>query len=447
MTLPPRPTQPQMLRMLKLVFRPTDYMDENGKRFGDCFAVGRSETPFVYISNPKAIQQIMTAPAEQFDSGRGNGILKFFVGENSLILLDGVAHQRQRKLLTPPFHGERLQTYQQLICDIAAQVTEPLQVGKPFRVRTIMQEITLRVILKAVFGLQEGERYHKLRQLLTTVLDSISSPLSSSILFFRQLRKDWGPLSPWGRFLRLKAQVDQLICEEIRERQQQEKLDGEDILTLLLSARDENGEPMTLLELRDELMTMLIAGHETTASILTWALYWIHYLPEVGDKLRFELSSVEDKSNLAHICKLPYLNAVCSETLRIYPVAPLTFPRILKSDMELLGYKFAANTVLAPCIYLLHHREDLYPQPDQFKPERFLERQYSLYEYIPFGGGNRRCIGMALALLEMKLVLATLLQRFQLELLNSRPLKPVRRGLTIAPPNNFKMVLKSVNYH
>lgn len=446
MTFPPRPTESQLLRMLKLVFRPTDYMDEYGKRFGDCFAVGSPERAFIYINHPKAIQEIFTAPPEQFDSGRGNSILRYIVGDNSLILLDGQSHQRQRKLLMPPFHGERLRSYQQLICDITQQVTEHLQVEKPFQVRPIMQEITLRVILKAVFGLQEGDRYRKLRGLLSTLLDSVSSPLSSTLLFFSVLRKDWGPLSPWGRYLRLKAQVDQLLCDEIQERQKQEKLDGEDILTLLLSARDENGEPMTLPELRDELMTMLVAGHETTASALTWAFYWIHYLPEVQDKLRFELSNLGDNSDINQIARLPYLNAVCSETLRIYPVALMAFPRILKSEMELLGYKFPANTVLAPCIYLLHHREDIYPEPDKFKPERFLERQYSLYEYLPFGGGNRRCIGMALALLEMKLVLATMLSRFQLDLVNSRPLKPVRRGLTIAPPGNLKMAVKSIYF-
>ncbi|ACK73512.1 cytochrome P450 [Gloeothece citriformis PCC 7424] len=443
MTFPPRPTEPQLLRTLKLLFRPTDYLDDYGKRFGDCFAIGSSERGFVYINHPTAIQKIFTAPAEQFESGRGNGVLRFLLGDNSLVLLDGESHQRQRKLLMPPFHGERLRTYQHLICEITQQVTEQLTVGKTFRVRPIMQEITLRVILQAVFGLTEGDRYAKLRGLLTTVLDSVSSPISSSLLFFRFLQKDWGPLSPWGRFLRLKAEVDQLLCDEIQERQKQEKLDGDDILTLLLSARDENGEPMTLLELRDELMTLLVAGHETTASALTWAFYWVHSLPEVQDKLRFELSNLGDNPDLSEISRLPYLNAVCLETLRIYPVAVMAFARILKSEMELLGYKFRANTALGPCIYLLHRREDLYPEADKFKPERFLERQYSPYEFIPFGGGNRRCIGMALAMLEMKLVLASILSNFQLELINSRPLKPVRRGLTLAAPNSFKMRVSS----
>ncbi len=442
MTLPPRPSGPRQLRLLKLIFRPIEYMNEYGKLFPDCFAVGSEELPLVYVYHPEAIQQIFTAPPEQFDSGRGNGGLGFLLGQNSLILLDGQPHQRQRKLLIPPFHGERLQAYQRLICQITAEVTDCLRVGKIFQVRAIMQEITLRVILTAVFGLQQGDRYNKLKQLLGDVLNTISSPLSSSLLFFPRLQRDWGDWSPWGRFLRLKKEIDELIYPEIQERQQEGKLDGEDILSLLLNAKDERGESMTSSELRDELMTLLVAGHETTASALTWALYWVHYLPEVGDKLRFELDNSGGDSS--EIMRLPYLNAVCSETLRIYPITLTTFPRILNSEMEILGYKIPADSTLFPCIYLLHHREDIYPEPERFKPERFIERQYSFYEYIPFGGGNRRCIGMALALMEMKLVLATILSRFRLDLLDKRPLKPVRRGFTIAPPAGFKMVVRAI---
>lgn len=199
-----------------------------------------------------------------------------------------------------------------------------------------------------------------------------------------------------------------------------------------MSAVDEAGQPMTDEELRDELMTLLVAGHETTASALTWALYWIHHLPDVHDKLLYELNTLSDNADPSAISRLPYLTAVCQETLRIYPITLTTFVRVLKSPLELMGYEFEAGTALVPCVYLTHQREDLYPEPKRFKPERFLERQFSPYEYFPFGGGNRRCIGIALAQLEMKLVLATIVSRFQLALTDSRPVKPVRRGLTIA---------------
>jgi cytochrome P450 len=192
---------------------------------------------------------------------------------------------------------------------------------------------------------------------------------------------------------------------------------------------------MTTAELRDELMTLLVAGHETTASGLTWAMYWIHLLGEVEEKVRLKL-----QQPFPH----PYLEAVCKETLRIYPVAPTAFIRILTTPMEIMGYEFPAGTVFLPCIYLIHHREEIYPQANTFKPERFLENTFSPYEYIPFGGGNRRCIGSGLAMLEMQTVLSTILQQFQLQLISSHPLKPVRRGLTLAPPSSFTMKVKSV---
>jgi cytochrome P450 len=272
------------------------------------------------------------------------------------------------------------------------------------------------------------------------MLDALGTPLSSTLLFFPSLRQDWGRFSPWGRFLRIKQQVRQLLYDEIRERREQADFSRTDILTLLLSARDETGQPMTDEELHDELMTLLVAGHETTASALTWAFYWIHHLPEVHDKLMADLETLGDETDPMAMARLPYLSAICSETLRIYPIAPSTFIRILKSPMEIGGYQFEAGTALMPSIYLIHQREDIYPEPKRFKPERFLERQYSPYEYFPFGGSNRRCIGAALAQLEMKLVLATIMSRFQLGLTSNRPVKPVRRGLTLAPPAGMQMV-------
>ncbi|MBW4647981.1 MAG: cytochrome P450 [Kastovskya adunca ATA6-11-RM4] len=441
MKLPNGPKTPQLLRTLKLVARPLEYMDDYAQRYGDFFTVGSQNSPVVYCSNPKAIQELFTADSERFEIGKGNRILRFLLGDKSLLLMDGPQHQRQRRLLMPPFHGDRLRTYNQLICDITAQVTAQWEVGKPFPIRLSMQEITLRVILQAVFGLHQGDRYEQLRQLLSSLLEAIGSPLSSALLFFPSLQKDWGSLSPWGRFLRQKQKIQQLIYDEIRDRREQGDFSGTDILTLLMSARDQAGQPMTDQELHDELMTLLVAGHETTASALTWALYWTHHLPEVEEKLRCELGTLSDDADKGKISRLPYLTAVCQETLRIYPIAITTFPRILKSPLELMGHDFKAGTVLLPSIYLVHQREDIYPEPKRFQPERFLERQFSPYEYFPFGGSDRLCIGMALAQMEMKLVLATILSRFHLALVDQRPAKPVRRGLTVAPPSKMQMVV------
>jgi len=445
MKLPDGPSDPLLIRRLRTIrwiFRPLEVLEDLTKRYGETFVVSKNTSPLVvYFSNPKAIQQIFTADPELFEIGSGNDILLPLLGEHSMILLDSDRHQRQRRLLMPPFHGDRMRTYGQLICSITKQVISQWRIGKPFVVRASMQEISLRVILSAIFGLHEGERFDQLRQLLTSMLDSLSSPLSSTLLFFPSLQKDWGPLSPWGRFLHLKQQVDQLIYAEIQARREQADSNRDDILTLLLGARDQAGQPMTDEELRDELLTLLFAGHETTASALAWALYWIDHLPEVQDKLLYELNTLPPDTDPSAIARLPYLSAVCSETLRIYPIALTPFPRILKSPMEIMGYQLEPGTILLLSTYLTHQREDIYPEPKQFKPERFLQRQFSPYEFLPFGGSNRRCIGLAFAQFEMKLVLATILSQYELKLASNRPIKPTRRGLTLAPPGNMRMVV------
>ncbi|MDY6781036.1 MAG: cytochrome P450 [Cyanobacteriota bacterium] len=447
MSLPPKPQTPATLRMLQLIFRPLAYFDNYGKQYGDFFRVGSAEMPFVYVNHPQAIQTIFTASPDTFDTTQRQGFLRLLLGDNSLLFSQGNRHQRQRRLLMPPFHGDCLRAYSQSICEITRQVTQQWEIGKVFSVRATMQEITLRTILQVVFGIQEGERYNRLRRLMSSMLDSIASPLSSSLMFFPSLQKDWGNWSPWGRFLQRKREIDELLYAEIRERRSRSAYRAtsrsqqqDDILSLLLAARDETGEGMSDRELRDELMTLLFAGHETTSSALCWGLYWIHALPEVEEKLRSQLADIKSSDDAMLATSLPYLTAVCQETLRIYPIAPTTFFRRLKVPLQVMNYRLEPGTFLVPCIYLVHQREDIYPQPKQFKPERFLERSFSPYEYLPFGGGTRRCIGAALAMMEMQLVLATILEQFQLTLTSSRPLKPVRRGITLAPPSSLKMV-------
>jgi cytochrome P450 len=432
---------PRFLRRIKFLFQPLQYVEDFAKAYGDNFSISSlNNFPLVYFSSPQALQQIFTADSNQLSAGRGNQGLRFLLGTNSLILLDGDRHQRQRQLLTPPFHGDRMRVYGESIQQITQRLTDEWKMGKPFKIRASMQEITLRVILRLVFGLDEGQRFHELRLLLTSLLDAMSSPLMSSAIFFPFLQEDLGPWSPWGRIVRLKQKVDELIYALIQERRAESNQNRQDILSLMLSARDQDGQSMSDEELHDELMTLLVAGHETTASALVWALYWVDYLPEVRDKLQRELDSIGNNLDPSVIAKLPYLTAVCQETLRIYPIVMTGFFRVLQSPMEILGYKLPVGTVIIPSIYLAHHREEVYPQSKQFKPERFLERQFSPYEYLPFGGGNRRCIGMAFAQYEMKLVLATILSRFQVSLVNKRPVRPVRRGLTVAAPAGMRMI-------
>ncbi|MEJ6481645.1 cytochrome P450 [Nostoc punctiforme UO1] len=442
--LPNGPQTHPWIQMYQWLTNPLEYMEACTKRYGDIFTLklGQNFAHQVFISNPQAIQQIFTTDPKQLDSGESAGIKAPLLGQQSLLALDGKPHQRQRKLLTPPFHGERMLAYGELIREITEQVSSQWQVGETFAVLPSMQAISFQVILKAVFGLEDGPRYKKLNELLIKILNPKIPLLRTVLLIFPSMRQDLGAWSPWGKYLRLRQQIDQLIYAQIQERKAQPNLSGTDILSLMMAARDEAGEPMTDLELRDELMTLLVAGHETTATSLSWALYWIHHQPQVREKLLQELDNLGEKPDPNAIFRLPYLNAVCSETLRLYPVAMSALNRLVKSPLQIGEYNFEPGTILIPSIYLTHHREDLYPESKQFKPERFLEQQFSPYEYLPFGGGNRRCIGMAFALFEMKLVLATVLSRWQMELADSKPVRPVRKGLLFSPAGGVQMVVK-----
>ncbi|MEH2059593.1 MAG: cytochrome P450 [Nostoc sp.] len=442
--LPNGPQTHPWVQTYQWLTNPLEYLEDCAKRYGDIFTLhlGQNVAPQVFISNPQAIQQIFTTDPKQLDSGEPAGIRSPLLGRQSLLALEGKPHQRQRKLLTPPLHGERMLAYGELICDITEQVTNQWQVGETFAVLPSMQAISFQVILKAVFGLEDGPRYEKLNELLITILNPKISILRTVLLLFPAMRRDLGAWSPWGKYLRLRQQIDQLIYAQIRERKAQPDPSRTDILSLMMAARDEAGEAMTDLELRDELMTLLVAGHETTATSLSWALYWIHYVPQVREKLLQELDKLGELPDPNAIFRLPYLNAVCSETLRLYPVAVSALNRVVKSPLQIGGYNFEPGTLLNPSIYLTHHREDLYPESKQFKPERFLERQFSPYEYLPFGGGNRRCIGMAFALFEMKLVLAKVLSHWEMELADSNPVQPVRKGLLFSPAGGVKMVVK-----
>jgi len=332
-----------------------------------------------------------------------------------------------------------MRSYAQIIQDITQQVSSPWTVGTTFAVRPAMQSISLQVILKAVFGLEGGSRYDQLRQGLTQMLDGIGSFFGAMLLFYPFLQKDWGAWSPWGRFLRLRQQVDALLYAEIADRRNQPESDRTDILALLMAARDAEGQPLSDIELRDELITLLFAGHETTASALSWAMYWIAALPEVRSKLLAEIEGLPPNPDPMAIARLPYLSAVCQETLRLYPIAMSAFPRVVKQPIEIAGYALEPGTLVMPSIYLAHHRPAVYPDPKQFRPERFLERQFSPYEYLPFGGGDRRCIGSAFALFEMKLVLFDLWSNLEMAVVNAQPIRPIRRGLTVAPSDRFRL--------
>ena len=437
-----------LVQQVQWVIDPVGFMENAAQKYPDIFTakiVGFGNN-IVFVNEPQAIQQILTNDRKQFSApGELNSLLKPVLGNTSLMMLDGDRHRKRRQLVMPAFHGSRMQNYGQLIFDLTTKVFDSLKAkasaSRTFLARDVMQDISLQVILQSVFGLYEGDRCQLLKTLMTQMTELFTSPLTSGLLFFPSLQKDLGAWSPWGNFIRQREQIDKLIFLEIAERRANHDPSRTDILSMLLCGVDEEGNGMTDGELRDELLALLLAGHETTATAMSWALYWIHYLPEVKEKLLQELKQVSDPTDFMSIFRLPYLTAVCNEALRIHPVAMLTFPRVVEEPVKLLGYKLEPNTIVIGCIYLLQRRQDLYPDAEQFRPERFLERQFSPYEFMPFGGGVRRCVGEALAQFEMKIVLATIMSHYNLELSDRKPVKPQRRGVTLAPAGGIKMTV------
>ncbi len=444
MKLPNGPQSPDIVQMLRWIASPMPFMEDCAKRYGDIFTI-RLSIPIVMVSSPRSLQQILTSDNKEFSvPSYLNKPFEPLLGKRSVITMTGVEHQRQRQLLTPPFHGERMQSYAKAIREVTEEIIQPWEVAKTTCIRTAMQAITLRVIMQTVFGLYEGDRAQELEKVVSLMMESGgSSPWRAVLLYFPILQRDLGLLTPWRTFLRRRELANQLIYAEIAERRENPDATRTDILSLLMAARDEAGQAMTDEELRDELITLLTAGHETTATALTWAFYWIHKNPSVKAKLLAEIDSLGGEFDTSAINKLPYLNAVCNETLRIYPVGMLTFPREVKERVTVCGYDLEPGTVLLGSIYLTHQREDIYPEAKQFKPERFLERQFSPYEFLPFGGGMRRCIGNAFAMLEMKIVLVTILSQWELELTDNRDVKPQRRGLVTGPNRAIEMVVKN----
>ena len=436
------PQSSPLVQLFNWIFRPLDFLEKCDRAYGDMFNLNlMGLPPFTVVSNPQAIEEIMSVDAKNFDVGSTNELAAGLLGENSLVMLDGKPHRRQRKMMMPPFHGEKVKSYAQTITQITERVTNRWQKGETFVAQQAMQDITLETILHVIFGLSEGERYQQIKPPLIELLDATGSPLKASVIFLPFLQLDLGSWSPWGQVVRRRQKIYDLLQAEIDERRANATAMGNDVLSLMMSATDEQGFGLSDIELKDQMMTLLVAGHETTATALSWALYWVHKLPEVKQKLLAELDSLDADADPLTISRLPYLTAVCNETLRIYPVAMIAFMRLAKAPIEIMGQQFEGEAMLAPTIYLTHHREDLYPEPEQFKPERFLERQYSPHEFLPFGGGNRRCIGYALALLEMKLVLAKTVSKWDLSLASDRPSLPRRRGATIAPHNGVPLVV------
>ena len=409
--------------------RPAASLERLRQRYGKRITVQLPfQPPFVILSDPDEIKELFTAPPDAIHPGEGARILEPIVGTNSVILLDEDAHMEQRKLLLPAFHGERMQRLVGLMSELAERELDSWPAHQPVKLHPRLQRLTLEIILRAVFGLEQGQTLDRLRDLLTEVLEFSESPLSVLPGAWRLGR--WIPAL--RRFDELIAKTDELIFALVEERRATPEDTRDDILSMLLGARHEaDGSPMSHQEIRDELMTSLVAGHETTASQLAWALERLSREPAVVERLREEAEGEGDE----------YVTATINEILRLRPVLPNAEPRLTKREVTIGSQRYPAGVALLASGWLLHHDPEIYPDPHAFKPERFLGTSPGTYTWIPFGGGRRRCLGASFALQEMKVVLRAVVDRFELAPGSERPEHTGRRSITFSPAEGATVML------
>jgi|SRR4028118_1111408 Cytochrome P450 len=442
MQLPNQLKIPSFLQSFLFVTDPTKFLDNVAQQYPDLFSGNFLTDRAVMVYHPQAAEEVYANDRKKFVMMPKTKAVQPIVGDNALMTLAGETHRQHRKLLMPQFHGDRMRSYGEKIVHLVEQAMNKVLLNQPFTAHSVTQEISMNTMIQVVFGDCQTERYQELRHLLTLWFNCLRSPVYTSFLWMPSLRKDLGSWSPWSKFVRLRQQIDKWTYSEIAERRRQPKPEQTDILALLMEATDQEGKRLSDQELRDELMALAFGGQETTSISMAWALYWAHYLPEVGEKLRQEINTLNESPDTMSIFRLPYLTAVCNETLRLSGAGLVTSVRVVGEEpVEILGHRLEPGTKVVVSPYLLHRREDTYANSREFIPERFLERQYSPYEFIPFGGGARRCIGEALAMVELKLVLATMLSRYQLKLVNDEPEKLRPQGLALGPGNGVRMVM------
>ncbi|HEX6837216.1 MAG TPA: cytochrome P450 [Polyangia bacterium] len=442
MSLPPGPPGPAFLQTLGYTYWTFPFFEECARRYGDPFTLRMPGFgSFVMLSAPELIKQVFTGDPEQLHAGKANAMLEPVVGRHSVLLLDGKEHLRQRRLLLPPLHGERMHAYAALMAEIAAAEVQRMPLGAAFSIHEHLQRITLQVILRAVFGLDEGAQMDELAALLV----EFTRPPPSLIIFIPPSYLEYAdfPFSPWRTFLRRRDKVDRALRAILRAKMAAPDPSRTDILSMLLSARDEEGRAMSEDELRDELVTMLVAGHETTATALAWTFAFVLHHRDVAARLGEELEGARRGDGTVDVGKLTaneYLDAVVKESLRLRPIVPDVVRRV-QQPITVAGYDIPEGAFLTPCIHLAHRRPESWPEPDRFRPERFVGAKIDPYAWLPFGGGIRRCLGMAFALYEMKIVVGVTLLAARLRLAGDAPPKVVRRTVTLAPAGGTRVIL------
>ena len=425
--LPPGPTLPSPALTAAWILRPIQTLEACRRRYGPVFSyrlmqIGRAAV----VSDPELVKQVFSGSPRALHAGEANSIVEPVLGSSSILVLDEADHMRQRKLMLPSFHGERLERYREQMAELTEDELERWPFGAAEPARPRMQAITLEVILRTVFGVDEADRLDRLRTALLGLLEWTTS--RRRLFMVAGLGQKRVAKSPRLGLVRVRAAVDELVVDEIRRRRADPATaDRDDVLSLLVQARDEEGEPMTDAEIRDELMTLMVAGHETTATALAWALEQLARHPHV-------LGRLGDGSDEK------YLDAVVQETLRLRPVIVMVVRR-LTEPMELGEWRLPAGVTVAPCVYLIHRDPAVYPDPEAFRPERFLDSPPGTYTWIPFGGGVRRCLGASFAQLEMKTVLATILRNARVRPTAEAPERIVRRAITFVPERGGRVVL------
>ncbi len=430
--LPPGPGN-KLLQTYGYTRDPYGWLIRNRDKYGDIFTARMINGSVVVVGNPSGAQGVFGADPDALAPFATDAV-KPIIGPNSILLLSGARHRRERKLLMPPFHGERMRMYGHIIQDTAHAVAEKWIPGQTMPFQRTSQAISLEVIIRAVFGIQDKSRVEAVR---CGIID-FAEKTSPALFFFPFLQHKFGGFGPWNRFLKIKKGMIDLLHAEIEARRRASE-PGNDILSLMLAARHEDGTGMSDEELHDELLTLVFAGHETTGIALAWAIYWLLRNPDCMERLLAELDSLGSEPDPDHVVRLPYLDAVVHETLRLHPIVP-DVPRTVLRPFDLEGYHLPVGTGVAVATTLLHLRPDTYPEPHRFKPERFLEKKFTPFEYTPFGGGARRCLGAAFAMYEMKIVLGTLLSRYRLVLAEPDEVLPVRRNLVLGPATGVRVM-------
>lgn len=441
--LPPSVELDGLRQTLAWQAQPLQFLHDCAQRYGDAFTLDfGSHGSYAMFSTPQAIRTIFNADDGVLHAGKGNRVLGPLLGAGSLLLLEEQHHLSERRLLLPGFHGQVIERYADLIqcaaLDVMADVdAHRIEPDEEIAVQDLMQTISMRVILRAVFGIQAGSRFEELREQMQRVLND--PKLSLGLL--EQLQNDLTSRA-WQKFRDDLRRIDELLLEEVALRRAAGDAAHADLLGMLLAVTYEDGTKLDDWALRDELMTLIVTGYETTATALAWAFYWLAREPAVLERLRTELAPLGRHPTPACLAQAKYLHAVCQETLRIHPIIPVV-AREVQTPIEIQGYTLPAGVTVAASIYLAHHRSEAFPDPERFRPERFLQRQPSPFEYLPFGGGVRRCIGMSLALYEMKIVLGSILAQYEFTAL-THELRAVRRFVTLAPEGGAKLRIRRI---